>query len=279
MPHHSDGSAVTRRHFVRRVSSAAICGLIAAARPAQGAEQPPPAAGQPSRDDQVSDLVAANRILARQGILDGFGHVSVRNARDPQRFFLSRSRAPDLVSAADIQELDLDSRTADARPGYQERFIHGEIYRARADVRAIVHGHSPSMIPFGVTDVPLRPVYHLAAFIGDGVPVFEIRQSSGTTDMLVSDAARGRALAASLGAHAAVLMRGHGVVVVGPSLPIVVGRAVYLETNATIQSRALALGRPITYLDPEEARQIMNAGENGGYARSWELWKQQVSGR
>ena len=264
-----------RREFVVRASAALAGALLGAplrARTSQTSVAPPP-----SRDALIEDLVAANRILAQHGIVDGFGHVSVRDERDPQRFFLSRSLAPERVSAADILEFDLESHTVSAKgPGYSERFIHGEIYKARTDVNAIVHSHSPSVIPFGVSGVALRPVYHMAAFIGDGVPVFDIRKAAGITDMLVSDSARGRALAQVLGTRPVVLMRGHGVVVVGSSLPVVVGRSIYVESNAKIQSQTLALGGSITYLSPEEARQVMAAGENGGYQRAWDLWKQQA---
>jgi HCOMODA/2-hydroxy-3-carboxy-muconic semialdehyde decarboxylase len=235
-----------------------------------------PAAGAAGRA-VIEDLVAANRILAQQGIVDGFGHVSARHDRDPGRFFLSRSLAPELVTADDILEYDLESRTVDPRgPGYLERFIHGDIYKARPDVKAIVHSHSPALIPFGVTGVALRPVYHMAAFIGDGVPIFDIGKAIGVTDMLVSEHVRGRALADVLGPQPAALMRGHGVVVVGPSVPIAIGRSIYLELNARLQLQALGLGGTMTYLSPDEAHQVMAAGENGGYSRAWELWKRKA---
>ena len=223
----------------------------------------------------IADLVAANRILADEKIFDAFGHVSARDGRNPGRYYLARSLAPALVTAADILEFDLDSNAAGAKGAslYLERFIHGEIYKARPDVMAIVHNHSPALIPFGVSSVPLRPMSQLAGFIGDGVPVFDIRTAAGMTDMLVSNPDRGRALAKSLGARAAVLMRGHGVTVAGASLPIAVGRSIYLERNAVLQAQAMALGGDVTYLDPEEARQVMASGENGGYLRAWELWK------
>ena len=223
----------------------------------------------------IADLVAANRILADEKIFDAFGHVSARDSRNPNRYYLARSLAPALVTAADILEFDLDSNAAGAKGTalYLERFIHGEIYKARPDVMAIVHDHSPALIPFGVSSVPLRPMSQLAGFIGDGVPVFDIRAAAGMTDMLVSNPDRGRALAKSLGARAAVLMRGHGVTVVGASLPIAVGRSIYLDRNAALQAQAIALGGTITYLDPEEARQVIASGENGGYSRAWELWK------
>ena len=223
----------------------------------------------------LEDLVAAYRILAQEEVLDGFGHVSARHPQSAGRFFMSRSLAPELVTAGDILEFDLEGNAVNAggRALYSERFIHAEIYRARSDVRAIVHAHAPSLIPFGMTDAPLRPVYHMAAFIGTGVPVFDIRKQFGMTDMLVSDSTKGRALAQTLADKTCVLMRGHGVVVVGSTIPIAVGRCIYLELNARIQTQAMALSRNVTYLDAEEARRVMDAGENRGYERPWELWK------
>ena len=225
----------------------------------------------------VADLVAANRILAAEGVVDGYGHVSVRDDRDPGRFLLARARAPELVVAEDVMELDLDSRPVgdDGRPLYLERFIHGELYRARPDVRAVVHHHSPSVIPFAAATTPLRPLYHMSAFVGAGVPVFEIRRAAGrATDMLVRDPALGRALAATVGGHPAALMRGHGAVVVGRSLSQAVARSVYLELNARLQLQALALGGPVSYLDAEEARLVTEM--MGDYERSWELWKRRA---
>jgi HCOMODA/2-hydroxy-3-carboxy-muconic semialdehyde decarboxylase len=229
----------------------------------------------------LDDLVAAYRILAQQGVLDGFGHVSARHGQSPNRFIMSRSLAPELVTFGDLLEFDFDGNATNAggRPLYSERFIHAEIYRARPDVRAVVHAHAPSLIPFGVSDVALRPVYHMASFIGTGVPIFDIRRQFGMTDMLVSDTAKGRALARSLADKTCVLMRGHGVVVVGSTIPIAVGRSIYLELNARIQSEAMALSRNVNYLDPEEARRVMEAGENRGYERPWELWKAKALGK
>ena len=165
---------------------------------------------------------------------------------------------------------------ARGRTGFIERFIHGEIYKARPDVKAVVHNHSPSVIPFGVTGVPLRPLYHMSAFLWEGVPVFDIRQAAGgPSDMLVRTPALGRALAGTLGSRTAALMRGHGAVVVGPSLPQAVFRSVYLEMNARLQAQAMALGGPVTYLDPEEAKQA--AGAVGSTVlRPWELWKKKA---
>src|SRR5262245_17747915 len=204
--------------------------------------QPAPVSAGAPEPQLVEDLVAANRILADQGVLDGWGHVSVRHPRDPGRYLLSRSRAPELITADDIMEFDLDSNPVDAkgRSLYTERFIHGEIYKARPDVMAVVHSHAPALIPFGISKVPLKPVYHRSAFIAAGVPVFEIRERAGMTDMLIRDQALGRALADALGNHPAALMRGHGAVVVGPSLQRVVGRSIFLPLNATLQMQAAA---------------------------------------
>ncbi|MGH8613889.1 MAG: class II aldolase/adducin family protein, partial [Gammaproteobacteria bacterium] len=188
-----------------------------------------PVSAGPADRHLLADLVAANRILTDYGVLDGYGHVSVRHNRDPNRYLLSRSLAPALVTVNDIMEYDLDSTPVDAqdRTLYLERFIHGEIYKVRPDVQAVVHNHSPSVIPFGVTTVPLRPLYHMAAFIGEGAPVFEIRNVGGMTDMLIRHPELGRALAETLGTRAAALMRGHGAVVVGASLAAVVARSIY----------------------------------------------------
>jgi ribulose-5-phosphate 4-epimerase/fuculose-1-phosphate aldolase len=227
----------------------------------------------------IEDLVAANRILAQEGVLDGWGHVSVRHDRDPGRFLLSRALAPELVTAADILEFDLDSVPVEVaeRDLYTERFIHGEIYRARPDVKAVVHSHAPPVIPFGVISVPLQPMYHRAAFIALGVPVFEIRDAAGITDMLIRDPALGRALAKSIADRPAVLMRGHGATVVAPSIPRVVGRSIFLALNATLQAQAMimAQGGPIKYLDPGEAR-LIEAREGYGLGRAWKAWKRRA---
>jgi HCOMODA/2-hydroxy-3-carboxy-muconic semialdehyde decarboxylase len=231
-----------------------------------------PASAGPADAKLIEDLVAANRVLAMEGVLDGYGHVSVRHDRDPNRYLMARSVPPQLVTAADIMEFDLDSNPVEqrGRAMYNERFIHGEIFKLRPDVKVVVHNHSPSLIPFGVSTVPLRPMYHMSAFIGFGVPVFEIRSSGGMTDMLVRNAALGRGLAQALGGHPAVLMRGHGAAVVAPSMPLAVGRSIYLEMNARLQAQAAALGGNITFLDAEEVR-LVEARQD--YRRAWELWK------
>ena len=238
-------------------------------------------AGRP--DPQlVKDLVAANRILARESVLDGWGHVSVRHNLDPGRYLLSRSLAPELVSTGDILEFDLDNNAVNGRGRnlYTERFLHGEIYKARPDVVAICHCHAPSVIPFGVTNIPLRPMYHRAAFIALGVPIFEIRDAAGMTDLLIRNAALGRALAQSIADKPAVLMRGHGATVVAPTLPRLVGRSIFLALNATLQMQAILMtgGGSINYLDPEEAR-LIEAREGYGLGRAWEAWKRKAMSR
>ena len=223
----------------------------------------------------VEDLACAYRILAEHGVIDGYGHVSVRSERDPARFFLARSLAPELVTEADIMEYDLDSTPLDSRgrESVRERFIHGEIYRARPEVQAVVHNHSPSVIPFGVTTAALRPIFHMAAFVGEGVPTFEIRDAQQGTDLLVKTPVLGQALARTLGKHPAALMRGHGAVVVGENLPRAVGRSIYLEINARLQAQAMAIAGPagkITYLDD---REVAASTPVQDYGRAWHLWR------
>jgi ribulose-5-phosphate 4-epimerase/fuculose-1-phosphate aldolase len=254
-----------RRDFLRYV------GLAAAGSYA------PKLFGQAAPPGQIDDLVAANRILAAHDVFDAYGHVSVRSDRDSAHYFMARALAPALVTTADILEYDLDSNVVPAnQPGvglFLERFIHGEIYKARADVKAVVHCHTPSVIPFGVTDVPLRPMFGLSGFLAEGVPVFEIRKSFGMTDLLIRDPARGRALAATLGNKPVALMRGHGAVIVGASLPLTVGRCVYLDLNARVQQQALSLGGKITYVTPDEGKQTVA----DDYRRAWELWRRQAT--
>jgi ribulose-5-phosphate 4-epimerase/fuculose-1-phosphate aldolase len=252
----------------------ALCIVTAAA-----AQTAPVSAGAP--DPQlIEDLVAANRILADHGLLDGWGHVSVRHNRDPNRYLMARGMSAELVTANDIIEFDLDSRPVDTHglpmsALFTERYIHGEIYKQRPDVIAVVHTHAPSLIPFGVTNVPLKPLYHRSAFISFGIPVFEIRERAGMTDMLIRNPTLGHNLADALGDHPAALMRGHGAVITGPSLPRVVGRTIFLALNATLQAQAMSMGTPIIYMDPEEARKIEER-EGHGLARTWDGWKKKV---
>ena len=235
---------------------------------------PANAAPRPAAADRalVEALAVANRILFNEGVVDGFGHVSVRHDSSPAHFLLARNMAPALVTPDDILTFDLDGQALDAgdRRVYLERFIHAESYRARPDVVAVVHSHSPSVIPFAATRTPLRPIYHMSGFLGAGAALFEIRDVAGNTDLLIRNAALGRALAASLGSNAAVLMRGHGSTVVGTSLQQAVYRAIYAETNARLQAQAMALGE-VTYLNDEEAS-LAAATNDTQLARVWELW-------
>ena len=270
---------ITRRNFLTG-SAVLVTGTLLGPARSIVAQQAPASAG-PLSPALMEDLIAGNRILANYGVVDAFGHLTVRHDKNPNHFFMARSLAPALVTPADIIEYDLDARGVNVRGRgeYSERFIHAEIYRARPDVNSVVHAHSPSVVPFTVTNVPLRPIYHMGAFIGEGLNTYEIRKAAGMTDMLVKDVARGRALAQSLGDKPAVLMRGHGVAVVGPTIIFAVGRAIYLELNARVQLQAMSMGSPITYLDPKEAQAVLDSGENRGYERAWELWKKQAIGK
>ena len=225
--------------------------------------------------EQLDDLVAAYRILAAQGVIDAYGHVSLRSPRNPARYYLARAIAPERVKQQDLIEYDLDSNPVDARGGesVRERFIHGEVYRARPEVMAVVHNHSPSVLPFSMTGVPMRPIFHMAAFVGEGLPNFEIRDVQKGTDLLVKTPQLGKALAKTLGAKPASLMRGHGAVVVGENLPRAVGRSVYLELSARMQMQAMALagsGGKIIYMDDAEVKASMPVQD---YARAWPMWR------
>jgi ribulose-5-phosphate 4-epimerase/fuculose-1-phosphate aldolase len=262
-----------RRGFLAGAVSAAVVPGLARA-------QTPPASAGPANAALLDDLVAANRILYDQGVVDGFGHVSVRHDKDPNRYLLSRSMAPALVTRDDIMEYDLDSTPVDphGRASYLERFIHGELYKARPDVIAIVHSHSPAVIPFADTAVPLRPMNHIAGFLGAGVPVFEIRDTAGpATDMLIRNPSLGHALAASMGDHPVVLMRGHGSVAAAQSIRHVVFRAVYTEVDARMQADAMKLGTPV-FLSTEEAAAAAKTNDSL-VDRPWELWKQRAMGK
>lgn len=226
----------------------------------------------------LEDIVAGSRILADLGVVDAFGHVSARHPTNPNHFLMSRSLAPALVTSADIMEFDLDGKAVDAagRPVFLERFIHGEIYKTRPDVMAVVHTHSPGVIPFTVSKVPLRPLFHNAAFLGAGAPVWEIRKEFGETDMLVRDSVRGKSLAAALGDKSVVLMRGHGDVTVGPSVKVAVFRAYYTDVAARLQTQAVALGGEVSYLTPEEGAKA-DAINLAVLDRAWNLWKMRIA--
>ena len=225
----------------------------------------------------LEDLAAASRILADQGVFDAAGHVSMRHPRDTERFLMSRSLAPALVTAADIMEFSLDSEACDPRGRipFIERFLHGEIYRKRPDVMAIAHGHCPSVIPFGLVATPMRATYHNAAFLAAGVPIFDIRDRFGATDIVISGSEKGAALAEALGDKSVVLLRAHGVVVVAPNLQAAVFRAVFTEISARVQLQAAVLGGPIAALDAEEGRKA-DAINLATVGRSWELWKRRI---
>ena len=221
----------------------------------------------------VDDLVLANHILANEGVLDAFGHVSVRHPTARDRLLISRTRAPELVEASDLQLLDLKGArvSGNEQRSYEEVAIHAGVYRGRADVGAVVHSHAPSVIPFSVTRVPLRPIYHMGSVVGQEIPVWDIATLFGETDLLVRDAAQADSLVAALGPRTVVLMRGHGCVVTGADLHAAVFAAVYLERNATLLASALRLGevRTLSAGETERASEMLRgrAGE-----RAWEYW-------
>ena len=227
----------------------------------------------------IADLAAASRILAAQGVVDGFGHVSMRHPQAPDRYFMARSIAPALVTPADVIEYDLDSNpcNANGRGSFLERFIHGEIFKARPDVMSVVHSHSPSVIPFGLVGVSMQAMFHNAAFLAAGVPVFDIKEKFGATDMLVSNGVKGVALAEAIGNKDIAMMRAHGSVACGPTLQTAVFRAVYTEVNARIQHWTLALagGKPMAALAADEGRLADVINQTAGM-RAWDLWRTQV---
>jgi HCOMODA/2-hydroxy-3-carboxy-muconic semialdehyde decarboxylase len=237
--------------------------------------------GQATAPDEelIRDLVTANHILYDQGVLDAFGHVSVRHDKYPERFLLARNMAPALVSESDIVEFEMDGTPLNAagRAVYLERFIHGEIYRARPDVVAIVHSHSPSVVPFSVVkQTPLRALCHMSGFIGTEAPNFDIRDVAGDrTSLLIADNHLGSALARTLGQKALVLMRGHGSTVVADSLRKVVYRAVYTEVNARTQAEASRLGE-VTFLSEGEIEETVRVIETQ-VDRAWNFWQQKAA--
>ena len=237
-----------------------------------------PAASLPGVDPALlEDIAVGSRILADFGVLDGFGHVSARSPSNPNHFLMSRSLAPALVTADDIMEFDLEGNPVDARGRsvFLERFIHAEIYRARPDVMSVVHTHSPGVIPFSVSNVPLRAMYHNPSFLAAGVPVWDIRKDFGDTNMLVSNAAIGKSLATALADKPVVLMRGHGDVTVGPTVKMAVFRAYYTDVNARLQAQALALGGEPNYLTPAEGVKA----DQTNFAvmdRIWNLWRMKI---
>ena len=225
----------------------------------------------------VEDLAAASRILVDQGVFDAAGHVSMRHPERPERFLMSRSLAPQLVTADDIMEFTLDCAPCDDdRKPFIERFLHGGIYAKRADVMAIAHGHSAAVIPFGLVNTPMRATYHNAAFLAAGVPVFDIRARFGATDIVISSADRAAALAEALGDKHVLLLRAHGFVAVAPNIESAVFRAIFTEVNARVQLQAAVLGGDIAALDADEGRRA-DAINLATVGRSWELWKKRVT--
>jgi ribulose-5-phosphate 4-epimerase/fuculose-1-phosphate aldolase len=235
----------------------------------------------PNVREVLRDLVIANHILAEQGIVDAFGHISVRHPEHSDRYFLARSVAPELVALEDIVEFTLDNEPIahDGRPLYAERPIHGRIYAVRPDVHAVCHNHAPATIPFGVTGTPLRPIFHMASVIGSAIPVWDIAAQFGDTNLLVTTGAMGDDLAATLGPHRVALMRGHGSVVAGKTLRDAVFAAVYLQVNAHLLTTALGLG-DVRYLsDGEVAAASTMLGGPLSQNRAWESWAARATAR
>ena len=224
-------------------------------------------------DRLKEELVTANRVLAREGIVDSFGHISVRHPDNPQRFLLSRARAPDCIEETDIIEFTLDGTAIDAqgRVPYLERFIHGAVFEARPDVNSVVHNHSPSVIPFSITNKKLKPLLHMCANIGHDVPVWDIHDKFGDTALLVENMDMGRDLARAMGAGRTLLMRGHGATVLAGSIRHAVYISIYLEVNAILQMQAMAMG-DIKFLTPGEVDAVI--ARTGPYSinRAWENW-------
>jgi ribulose-5-phosphate 4-epimerase/fuculose-1-phosphate aldolase len=250
-------------------------------------QAPKPTQAAAGNGTLLDDLVVANRILANENILDGLGHVSVRSLQRPDHFFLSRDLAPGLVTAADLVEYDLDGNPVNAKApqGYRERFLHAAIFKARPDVNSIVHSHMPSVLPCTDVTTPLRPMYHMAPFLLEGAPVFEIRSVQGQVGMLIDNNKVGAALAQTLGKRTIELIRGHGAAIVGTTIPDAVQNAIFLDVNARVQSQAVALGGNIAYLTAADVaggnpnpQPPAPPGTPGYYSRSWLIWKAKAMG-
>lgn len=223
----------------------------------------------------LAELVVANRILAREGVVDAFGHISVRSPDNPERYFMSRSRAPELITRDDLMEFKLDGEAIDLqdRTPYGERFIHGSIYEKRPDVHSVIHNHSHEIIPFGATkNTTLRPVAHVGSPIGHNVQTWDIRDKFGETDLLVVNMDQGRDLAATLDNGRVALMRGHGAVVAGSNIRNTVMTAVYLQVNAKLQLMTLQLGEPIYLSDAEIDKCFERQTSPLATDRAWEYW-------
>jgi HCOMODA/2-hydroxy-3-carboxy-muconic semialdehyde decarboxylase len=233
----------------------------------------------------VDDVVAGNHILYHHGVVDGFGHLSFRSPSNPHRFYMAAALAPGRVTADDIIELDLDGEITSSdksRPTYSERFIHAEVYRARPEVNSVLHSHSPTVIPFGVSTVPLKPVAASGSFLYPNPPIFDSSDCPEATTVLVDKPSLGKALVEKLGDSNVVLMRGHGNAVVGRNVRETVSRGIYCELNARLLLQTLALGGPITYIKESEAnaRRSLSAAEaqapSHGIDRIWYMWTDEV---
>jgi ribulose-5-phosphate 4-epimerase/fuculose-1-phosphate aldolase len=222
----------------------------------------------------LHDLVIANRILAHEGVVDAFGHVSIRNPEDPNRYVQSRSRAPELVTADDLMEFGLagDAIDLQGRTPYSERMIHGSIYEARPEINAVIHNHAYEVIPFGVTGVPLRPIMHACGVIGSDIPTWDIRDRFGETNHLVVTMDQGRDLARCLGERRVALMKRHGCVVACRTLREAVATAIYLQVNARLLLQSLQLGKPdyLTPIETEKCAALVTTPP--GLDRAWEYW-------
>lgn len=230
-------------------------------------------------EEYLDDLVAANRIIAREGVVDGYGHVSVRHPERPDRYFMSCSKAPEQVRREDILEFDLDSQPLDAngRDIYSEAPIHGEIYKARPDVNAVIHNHAESVIPFGVTRGKLRQMIHVAGGMGTTVPVWDMRDKFGDTDLLVTTSEHGQDLAEALGENTVVLMRGHGCTVAGQELRHTVKIAIYTVVNARLQTIAMQMEGEVRYMtDGEAAATRLRESGKASIDRSWANWRRRA---
>jgi ribulose-5-phosphate 4-epimerase/fuculose-1-phosphate aldolase len=257
----------------------ALCSLIVLVTACGSASAQTQASSEANRRDTIEELVAANHVLAKLKVLDAFGHVTIRHPANPQRYLMARSIAPALVTEQDIIEFDLDSNPVDARgraPSI-ERFIHGEIYKLRSGVNAIVHSHSPTIVPFSVSKTPLWPISHVGAFLSPAVPVYDPRATVGPSNLLISNRELGKALAEVLGQNTVALIRGHGNAVVATNVGLAVYRAFHTELSAQLLLQARLLDGPITFLEPDEAAKA-NDLRNTGYIRQWELWKRELTG-
>jgi ribulose-5-phosphate 4-epimerase/fuculose-1-phosphate aldolase len=225
-------------------------------------------------DEARYELALANRIIAHEGVLDAFGHVSMRHPTDPSRYLLARSRSPELVEPSDIYEFTLDSEPVSSAPVnyYGERVIHGCIYQARPEVNAVCHHHSPSVLPFCITGIELQPVFHLGASLGTAAPFWDSRDDFGDTNMLVIKPEEGRSLAKALGSHWMVLMRRHGATLAGTTVRELVFRTIYSHANAEIQLRSMMLGKigPLTRGEAELTGPYQL--QPRPMARAWEYW-------